>query len=381
MGRINSQRVDDLLASVTPDLLNDLPQTFNNQSLRVEPILLEMVRPDPVQPRRVMPEHIHIAFHNNQATPTQALRELVQLVQIAARQHRRPFSSVLELLPNGDDERSEDAEAKLSPEEQLLRDLVNLAITIRDDGQVNPLTVVDVSQGVMRLFRVETVQETLNKAKTWLQIEIERIAFLVGLERKDAVRDLFQSATDFDEMELSDLRAALAKIGIKGRVFNDLLKAARSKNGKQESDEMPQILGDDIPLLSPALGFQREVALVTVSVIERTKANRLNTQPYLVTSSRELIRVSDAQIIPLDGKEVALRVLPEGSDFLMRWRFSDIQCFLKGETIDPGQVFKTVHELITQYVDFRSDVESAILALWTIGTYFYTMFLPIPIWR
>ena len=141
---------------------------------------------------------------------------------------------------------------------------------------------------------------------------------------------------------------------------------------------MPQILGDDIPLLSPALGFQRDVALVTVSVVERTKDNRLNTQPYLVTSSRELVRVSDAQIIPLNGKEVALRVLPEGSDFLMRWRFSDIQRYLKGETLNTGQTFKTVHDLFTRYVDFRSEVESAILALWTIGTYFYTMFPAYP---
>jgi hypothetical protein len=63
---------------------------------------------------------------------------------------------VLELLPNPDSENDSDAEVKLSPEEQLLRDLVNLAVTIRDDGQVNPLTVVDVSQGVTRLFRIET---------------------------------------------------------------------------------------------------------------------------------------------------------------------------------------------------------------------------------
>jgi hypothetical protein len=34
--------------------------------------------------------------------------------------------------------------------------LVNLAVTIRDDGQVNPLTVVDVSQGVTQQFRIET---------------------------------------------------------------------------------------------------------------------------------------------------------------------------------------------------------------------------------
>jgi hypothetical protein len=152
----NTSRMDDLLASVTGDLLGDLPQTFNDNTLRVERILLEMVRPDPVQPRRVLPESIHTAFHNNRATPTQALRELVQIVQIAARQRGRPFNSVVELLPNGDDEREDEAEIKLSPEETLLRDLVNLAITIRDDGQVNPLTVVDVSQGVTRLFRIET---------------------------------------------------------------------------------------------------------------------------------------------------------------------------------------------------------------------------------
>ncbi len=94
---------------------------------------------------------IHVNFHNNRVTPTQALRELVQIVQIAARQRGRPFNSVLELLPNGDDERDDEPAVNLSPEETLLRDLVNLAITIRDDGQVNPLTVVDVSQGVTRL--------------------------------------------------------------------------------------------------------------------------------------------------------------------------------------------------------------------------------------
>lgn len=155
-GKPNTRRAEELLASVTDDLLGDLPQALQEDSLRVERILLEMVRPDPVQPRRVLPESIHLRFHNNQVTPTQALRELVQNVQIAARQRGRPFHSVLELLPNPDDERDDENTPSLSPEEQLLRDLVNLAVTIRDDGQVNPLTVVDVSQGVTRLFRIET---------------------------------------------------------------------------------------------------------------------------------------------------------------------------------------------------------------------------------
>jgi hypothetical protein len=156
MAKHNTNRMDELLASVTADLLGGGVQTLEDNTLRVERILLEMVRPDPVQPRRVLPETLHFAFHENRLTPTQALRELVQLVQVAARQRGRPFNNVLELLPQGKEEEEDTQEVKLSPEEQLLRDLVNLAVTIRDDGQVNPLTVVDVSQGVTRQFRIET---------------------------------------------------------------------------------------------------------------------------------------------------------------------------------------------------------------------------------
>jgi len=150
-----THRIDDLLASINTDLLGD-PFTVRDNTIRVERILLEMVRPDPVQPRRVLPESIHFTFHNNRATPTQALRELVQMVQVAARQRGRPFNSVLELMPNSDEDREDEPSVSLTPEEQLLRDLVNLAVTIRDDGQVNPLTVVDASRGVTRLFRIET---------------------------------------------------------------------------------------------------------------------------------------------------------------------------------------------------------------------------------
>ena len=151
----DTDKLDALLASVTEDMLgDDLPQHLADNGIRVERILLEMVRPDPVQPRRVLPERIHFKFHEDRMTPTQALRELVQVAQVSARQQGRPFANVLELLPDPDSE-SED-ESNFSPEEDALRDLVNLAVTIRDDGQVNPLTVVDVSEGVTRLYRIET---------------------------------------------------------------------------------------------------------------------------------------------------------------------------------------------------------------------------------
>ncbi len=171
----------------------------------------------------------------------------------------------------------------------------------------------------------------------------------------------------------------MAKIGVKGRAFMDMLKAAQSQEGeKQEDEDMPEVLNDSIPILSPALGFRREVAMVTVSVIERTKGNRLNIQPYLVTNTRELRRLSDEQIITINDQEVALRVIPEGSEFLMRWRYKDIRRFLDGESVKPAEVLNAIHQLFTAYVDFRSAVESRILTLWTIGTYFYTMFPAYP---
>ncbi len=279
----------------------------------------------------------------------------------ALRKHRRVFVAL------------DNTREAMEKNREIARSLgTNALIPRLPDG------VKDANDWLVQGAAIDDVQTALNKAKTWMQTEIERTAFLDGLDKKDAIRALFTYAVDLDEMELSEFRAALAKQGVKGGAFNDLLRAAKKKQEKEEDDDMPQILGDDIPLLSPALGFQRDVAIVTVSVVERTKDKKLNTQPYLVTSSRELVRLSEEQIIRLDGREVALRVMPEGSEFLMRWRFADIQRFLKGETVEPGQVFNTVHDLFTSYVDFRSPVESAILTLWTIGTYFYTMFPAYP---
>jgi hypothetical protein len=149
---INTSLLDSITAATLEDYIIDVEE----QGLRVERLLLELVRPDPVQPRRVLPDRIYHAFHSSKLTPSQALREVVQSAQIAARQRGRPFNGLLDLLPNPDDESNDEQTTPLSPEEKLIHDLVNLAITIRDDGQVNPLTVVNMSEGITQLYRIET---------------------------------------------------------------------------------------------------------------------------------------------------------------------------------------------------------------------------------
>jgi hypothetical protein len=256
----------------------------------------------------------------------------------------------------------------------------SLALTLKGDTYLPslPAEVKDVNEWLQKGAAAEDALALLNKAESWLAVEVQQVASLEGLARQDAIRALFTHADGLDDFALAEFKSLMATIGVKGRSFSEMFKAAQSQQEQAEGKDMPEVLSDSIPILSPALGFRRDVALVTVSVIERTKGNKLNTQPYLVTSTRELRRLSDEQIITINQQEVALKVIPDGSEFLMRWRYSDIRRYLDGETIQPGVLFSAIHNLFKTYVDFRSDIESRLLTLWTIGTYFYTMFPAYP---
>ena len=153
----NTDAASALLNSVTADMLGgyDTESLAQDNGLKVERLLLDLVRPNPLQARRVLPDRVNVDFHSEKMPPSQALRDVVKLAQIAAKQNGRPFSNVLELLGNPEDQNATEPSA-LTPIEGLVRDLTNLAVTIRDDGQVNPLTVVDASNGGIQKFRIET---------------------------------------------------------------------------------------------------------------------------------------------------------------------------------------------------------------------------------
>ncbi|MAU11844.1 MAG: hypothetical protein CL607_18605 [Anaerolineaceae bacterium] len=210
MVRKKRQINTSLLDSVTADMLGGGDMDFlQDNSLRVEHILLDLVRPDPLQPRRVLPDRIYCAFHAGQVTPSQAMRELIQIAQLAARQQGRPFSNVLELLGNPDADNNDEL-PPLSPEEHLIHDLVNLAVTIRDDGQVNPLTVVDVSQGVTRQFRIETGERRY--WATWILRD-----FIPGYESDGMIPCIVipsESASAFRQAKENTARSGLSAIAM-----------------------------------------------------------------------------------------------------------------------------------------------------------------------
>ena len=241
-----------------------------------------------------------------------------------------------------------------------------------------PENVKDANEYLRQGGTAQNVRVMLNKAQHWLDLEVYRVSKMEGLQRQDALQELFSHAVGLNNFALAKFKDSMDKIGVNGRLFNKLLKAAQSKKESAEESDIPEVLSDSIPILSPALGFRRDVALVTVSITERTKENKLNTQPYLVTSSRELRRLSDEQILTINGEEIAFKAIPEGSEFLKRWHYSHICRYLNGETVQPDAVFNQIHDLVRHYIDFRLEGDSIILTLWTIGTYFYTMFPAYP---
>lgn len=210
-GKRNNDRINAILDSFSEEHFTDSDglRALDQTGLRVEYLPIQLVYPDPAQPRRVLPASIYQAFSEERYTPIQALKEFVSLVQVTARQKGHPFSSLAELLPNSEAE-SEPEIGKFTPEETLLHDLVNLAMTIRDDGQVNPLTVVDRSQGVTRLYRIETGERRY--WATWIMIE-----FLPGYKGDATLPCIIvpnQAASVFRQAKENTSRAELNAIAM-----------------------------------------------------------------------------------------------------------------------------------------------------------------------
>lgn len=139
------------IAETTPDIAG--------RGVRVVNIVLDRIRPDPAQPRRVLPEPIRSEFLAGHLNARQALEQWEALVAEEAARLGRPRPDWRALLERNPDDRSAetfetDPPGAPGPEEELLRSIVATAATIRHGGQVSPITVVEMDNG--SYFRIET---------------------------------------------------------------------------------------------------------------------------------------------------------------------------------------------------------------------------------
>ncbi len=134
-------------------------QEILGRGVKVVNIVLERIRPDAAQPRRVLPESIRYEFLMGHINARQALERWEALVAEEAKQLGRPRPDWKALLDRTPEDRSEetlqvDSPGHPGPEEEALSSIVATAATIRHGGQVSPITVLEIDNG--SYYRIET---------------------------------------------------------------------------------------------------------------------------------------------------------------------------------------------------------------------------------
>ena len=139
--------------------------------LKIVSIVLDRIRPDPAQPRRVLPEPFRREFLAGHITARQALERWEAFASAEAARLGRFRPDWKYLLERNPDDRQDDtaldAPGSPGPEEDALRSIVATAATIRYGGQVSPITVAEMDNG--SYYRIET-GERRYWAHHWLSI-------------------------------------------------------------------------------------------------------------------------------------------------------------------------------------------------------------------
>lgn len=155
------------------------------RGLKVLNVVLERIRPDPAQPRRVLPSAIRDEFLVGNINARQALERWEARVAEEASALGRPRPDWKSLLDRAPDDREVEAmtvdpPGEPGPEEDALRSIVSTAATIRHGGQVSPITVAEVDGG--SYYRIETGERRYwahHWLNMWLPDGFEQIQCIV----------------------------------------------------------------------------------------------------------------------------------------------------------------------------------------------------------
>lgn len=315
MASRNQQKMNSLTGTMVEGIGQRAAAAINplspelDASLRVEYVQIKMIHPDPAQPRRVLPKSIHDAFHQNHFSAEHALEEFINLVTVIARRHGRIINKQLEplyLQANSSELELTDQELastesptiKLTPEEELLKELVNLAVTFRDEGQINPITVVEKNRGV---YLIETGERRF-WAK-WLLIR-----FLANYSGDDSIPVLIiapHEASAFRQAKENTSRSGLNAIAMARQAARLMLyvHGIQPPNGLVSNDYYREALSLD-------LKSKREFTDAILSAMGGISRVHFSRFKALLRLSDEAIELADRHNLD----ESLLRLLLDFSD-------------------------------------------------------------------
>jgi hypothetical protein len=193
-------------------------------------------------------------------------------------------------------------EVELTPPERELRDLIILAVTIRGDGQVNPLTIIDHTTGAMPRYIIET-----GERRYWANyIDME---FIPGYQGDGTVPCIILppgQASVFRQAKENTSRAGLNAIGM-ARQSALLVMAVHDihpPQGAISHDFYRQAL--DLDLRS-----KREYTSDILTALGGIGRKRLSQYKLLLGLSDEAIELADQYSIDEKRLREVLRLTPE----------------------------------------------------------------------
>jgi hypothetical protein len=156
---------------------------ISGQGVRVISLVLDRVRPDPAQPRRVLPASLRDDFTEGRISARQALERWEAIVAGEAAQMGRPRPDWLALMDRKPEDTSYESDeidppGQPGPEEDLLRSIVATAATIRHGGQVSPITVYEF-QGHYRIETGERRYWAHHWLNMWLSNDYDQIQCII----------------------------------------------------------------------------------------------------------------------------------------------------------------------------------------------------------
>lgn len=286
--------------------LDGVTPAIQGAGAKVIGIVLDRIRPDPAQPRRVLPEVIRREFLAGLINARQALERWEALVADEASRLGRPRPDWRALLDRAPDDRGEDialdAPGQPGPEEDALRAIVATAATIRHGGQVSPITVCEVEGGAY--YRIETGERrywAYHWLNTWLGDGYDQIECIV-VPQASPWR---QAAENTSREELS----AMAMARQLATLLLDLYDIHPTQDGPVPNDWYRQALAYRVPR------GEGEALRAALGGIERAQFSRIQALLRLPDAVWELAdrhRLEERRLRPvlrLDDEALQLQLV------------------------------------------------------------------------
>jgi predicted RNA binding protein YcfA (HicA-like mRNA interferase family) len=166
----------------------------------------------------------------------------------------------------------------------------------------------------------------------------------------------------------------LAKVELQAKVEKEIEQGKGIKLAKMVV--LPRFEGLSVKL-HPAIDVVNGQAVVGVTLpcvtVDPEGSQEEREMPFLITSDRQKILCAKETLAALHWR-LAYRVV----SFENRWSLEGIRAWLEGATVNPSEVYESVRQAWQQYIEFDNQDFYDLIALWSIGTYFFHLFNTYP---